>query len=291
MSVTLDQAHLLSSNTLQKGVVQTFARTSPVLELLPFMTISGNSYQYNVEKTLPRIDYREIGFGYEEGGGTVEQRSDSLVMLGGDVDVDVFVHKTLGNINNQRAIQTEMKSKAVAKQFTNTFFKGNTDAVTGDPLSFNGIDARLAQYAPENDVDAVGSALSVSMLHELLDLVAGGASVIFMTKKTRRALQALLEGSLHYIDEGRDTFGRKVELFGGVEIRVMELGYGVNDGELYAMRFGVEEAVSGLMNGGVMVSDLGQITEKPVYRTRIEFYCGLAVFNPKTAARIYGLTV
>ncbi|AXI31456.1 hypothetical protein CIB87_21320 [Priestia megaterium] len=290
MSLSLEQANLLSNSTLQKGVVQTFQRTSPVLELLPFMTIAGNSYQYNVEEALPRIDYREINKGYQEGGGTVRKESESLVMLGGDVDVDIFIDRTLGNINDQRAIQTEMKSKAVARQFTNTFFKGNTDVATGgDPLSFNGIDTRLVGSA--NSVDVAGSALSLAMLHELLDLIEGGADVIFMTKKTRRALQAILEGQTHYIDEGRDKFGRVVQMFGGVEIRVMENGYGVNDGELYAMRFGKEEAVSGLTNGGVMVTDLGQIKEKPVLRTRIEFYCGMAIFNPKTAARIYGLSV
>ncbi|WP_243549964.1 major capsid protein [Priestia megaterium] len=290
MSLSLEQAKLLSNSKLQKGVVQIFQRTSPVLELLPFMNIEGNSYQYNVEDSLPRIDYRDINKGYEEGGGTVRKESESLVMLGGDVDVDVFVDRTLGNINNQRAVQTEMKSKAVAKKFTNTFFKGNTDISTGgNALSFKGVDKRLEGSL--NNVDAVGSALSLTMLHELIDLIEGGADVIFMTKKTRRALQALLEGQTHYIEEGRDKFGRIVQVFGGVEIRVMENGYGVNDGELYAMRFGEEEAVSGLTNGGVMVTDLGQIKEKPVLRTRIEFYCGMAIFNPKTAARIYGLSV
>ena len=33
-----------------------------------------------------------------------------------------------------------------------------------------------------------------------------------------------------------------------------------------------------------MVTDLGEVSDKPVYRTRIEFYCGMASFGGKAAA-------
>jgi len=37
------------------------------------------------------------------------------------------------------------------------------------------------------------------------------------------------------------------------------------------------------------VRDLGEIDEKPVFRTRIEWYCGMAVFHPRAAARLKGV--
>ena len=37
------------------------------------------------------------------------------------------------------------------------------------------------------------------------------------------------------------------------------------------------------------LSDLGELQEKPAYRTRIEFYTGMAVFGGKAAARIRGV--
>ncbi|MDX2802383.1 hypothetical protein PV365_43445, partial [Streptomyces scabiei] len=61
---------------------------------------------------------------------------------------------------------------------------------------------------------------------------------------------------------------------------------------IYVVKYGQDEgdqAVTGLTNGGVMVDDLGQLQEKPAYRTRIEFYCGMAVFGGKAAARIRGV--
>jgi hypothetical protein len=50
-----------------------------------------------------------------------------------------------------------------------------------------------------------------------------------------------------------------------------------------------DQAVTGLTNGGVMVDDLGMLQSQPVYRTRIEFYCGLGVFGGKAAARLTGV--
>ncbi|MFH8619614.1 hypothetical protein ACH4E8_31700 [Streptomyces sp. NPDC017979] len=59
-------------------------------------------------------------------------------------------------------------------------------------------------------------------------------------------------------------------------------------GDIYAVRFGTSEAdaaVTGLTSGGIQATDLGRAHDKPVYRTRIEFYCGIAVFGGKGAAR------
>jgi hypothetical protein len=58
------------------------------------------------------------------------------------------------------------------------------------------------------------------------------------------------------------------------------------------VKFGNDEgdqAVTGLTNGGVQVTDLGELETKPAYRTRIEFYCGLATFGGRAAARLRGV--
>jgi len=47
MAVTLAQAATLSQNTLQRGVLETFVQSSPVLDRLPLMNIEGNAYAYN----------------------------------------------------------------------------------------------------------------------------------------------------------------------------------------------------------------------------------------------------
>lgn len=285
MALTLAQASLYTNDTLQAGVIETIARESAVLERLPFMEVAGNSYKYNLETALPTVAFRSVNNGYEANEGTIEQRVEGLVILGGDVDVDRFLVQTKGDINNIRAIQTQMKAKAVANTYTKTFFKGDASV---DDKSFDGLDVRLAGTEQEIVVDSAKLAEKnglINYLHELLDKVEGGADVLYMSKKVRRELQKALEGQQHYIQVGKDEFGRVIELFGDVEIRtVSELI--LPDGDIYAVKFGAMQHVAGLTNGGVNVRDLGELDTLPVFRTRIEFYCGMAMFNPKSAARL-----
>lgn len=296
MALTLLESAKYSTDVLQKGVIETFARTSPVLELLPFMEISGNSYKYNLEGVLPTVAFRGVGEGYSENSGTLTQASEGLVIVGGDVDVDRYIVQTRGNINDIRANQTSMKSKALAKSFTDKFFHGNT---ANDPLEFDGINVRLAGSAQELVMGVDGATITVDKLNELLDTVEGGADVLFMSKAMKREVQKILVASTHYLQNGTDEFGRVIEYFGDVQIRTLEdtilpmtedqgSAVGVT-GSIYALKFGAEEFVSGLRNGDVSVRDLGELDTLPVFRTRIEFYCGLAIFNPKAAARLKGI--
>ncbi|MCS0827390.1 phage major capsid protein [Cytobacillus firmus] len=293
MALSLLEASKLSTDVLQRGVIEQFARTSPVLEMLPFMEISGNSYKFNVEKALPTVAFRDVNQGYTENTGSLEQKSVGLVILGGDSDVDKFLVATRGNIQDIRAIHTNMKAKALAKEYTRTFFYGDSSV---NPLEFDGIATVTKGTEQELDAAVIEEAdgkISLRKLHALLDAVEGGADVLFMNKAMRREIQAVLEGQTHYIQTGKDAFGRPVEMFGDVQIRTVEdelLPFKSVDGvapatsEIYAVKFGAMEYVSGLRNGNVSVRDLGELDTLPVFRTRIEFYCGLAVFREKSIA-------
>jgi len=281
MALSLAQARLYSKDTLQAGVIETIAKESAVLEMLPFMEISGNSYKYNLETALPTVAFREVNSGYTANEGSIEQRTEGLVILGGDVDIDRYIVQVNGDVNSIRAIQTEMKAKAVANTFTKTFFKGDS---ANSSKEFDGLDVRVAGTEQAVVTENVGS-LAMNDLHVLLDAVEGGAEVLYMSKAMRREMQKLLVGQTHYIQVGKDEFGRMIEMFGDVQIRtVSDLILGNN--EIYAVKFGAMSHVAGLTNGGVNVRDLGELDTLPVLRTRIEFYCGLAVFNPKSVAKL-----
>jgi hypothetical protein len=299
MALTLQQAEMYSTDTLRKGVIEVFARNSAVFELLPFMEIAGNSYAYNIEEALPEIAFRGVNEGYVESAGVINQEAERLTILGGDVDVDKFLAQTRGNVNDLRAIQTEMKSKALALDWTKTFFKGDS-ATNGN--EFDGLEKRVTG----NQIVDAGGALTLTALDELIDAVEGEPDVLFMSKAMRRKLKAILQASQHYIESGEDSFGRPVTTYGGIPIRVIEtdragneiLGFSelapdgvtADTASIYAVKFGADQYVSGLRNGTVNVRDLGEIDSKPVYRTRIEFYSGLAVFHPRAVARLAGIT-
>jgi hypothetical protein len=309
MSLTLAQAAPLSTDDLQRGVVETFVQESPVLDRLPLLPIQGNAYAYNEEESLPGVAFRAVNAGYAESTGTVVQRTETLAILGGDADVDRFIVQTRGNLNDQRATQTRMKVKAASFLFQDTFING-TEPGTGDAAtnSFVGLKNRLTG---RQVMDATGIDLSVvseaeahdffDMLDEAIALVPG-ASAIYANRglisKVKSAGRRI--GGTEMVRE--DLTGKRVVQYQG--ITMLDLGQngagadiiakdeveGTSD--LYVVKFGQDETdggVTGLTNGGVMVDDLGMLDSKPVYRTRIEFYCGLATFGGRAAARVTGI--
>ena len=103
-----------------------------------------------------------------------------------------------------------------------------------------------------------------------------------------------------------DSLGRTVDVYNGIPIvdvgnkadgtqiipQTETQGTSTDAGSIYAVRFGTgapEQGVVGLTNGGIQVFDLGQLETKPVYRTRIEWFVGLALFGAAPAARLTGV--
>ncbi|MHC5291070.1 hypothetical protein CHCC14819_0437 [Bacillus licheniformis] len=287
MALTLVDAQVLSTDVLQAGVIETIVKESSVLSVLPFQEIEGNAYSYNVEKALPTVAFRAVNEAYTANEATFEQRSENLVILGGDVELDRFIIQTLSNVNDQVAVQIAEKAKAVANTFTKTFFKGNKAV---NPKEFDGLDIRIAGTSQEIDynsdkIEGEGNARKLDALNALLDAVRGGADALFMNKRTKRRVLAVLQNSDHYVENGTDAFGRPVQMYGGVPILTVENEI-LDDKDIYAVKFGAYTHVAGLTNGGVQVRRLGETSAKAVEVTRIEFFCGLAQFNPYSSARL-----
>jgi len=311
MAISLAEAAVLSEDDLQRGVIETFVWESYILDRLPLMPIEGNAYAYNEELTLPGAAFRAVNTGYTESTGTVNQLTETLSILGGDADVDTFIQQTRSNLNDQRAVQTKMKVKAAVATYQDAFINGDNGA---NAEEFDGLINRLtgAQVIATgtNGLPIVGADdsarhLFLDRVDELLSLVVGGADALYMNKAARTKM-ANSARRLGFWDRQRDEFGRTVELYN--DIPMLDLGVdlasadilpwtedeGTSTGvcsSIYAVHFSGDESeagVAGLENGGVQVRDLGEIDSDPVYRTRIEFFCGLALFG-KGAARLTGV--
>lgn len=316
MAVTLAQAATLSQNELQRGVIETFVQESAILDRLPLMDIEGNAYAYNTEATLPGVAFRSVNEAYTESTGTFNQATEKLVIMGGEADVDRFIVKTQGNLNDQRAVQTRAKVKAASYFFQDNFFNGD---VTVNPKGFDGLKKRLTG-AQVIDIGANGGpvlgngASDAQAWFDMLDaLVAsvqgldGTNGAIYANRnviaKTRSAGRRL--GGVDTFRE--DATGKRIMTWNGIPmldpgqnasgIDVLPFsetqGTSADASSVYAVKFGQDEsdqAVTGLTNADrIMVDDLGLLESQPVYRTRIEWYCGLAVFGGKAAARLRGV--
>lgn len=311
MAITLAQAATLSSDDLQRGVIEIFRQESPVLDRIPLLTIDGNAYAYNEEAALPGVEFRAVNAAYTESTGTFNQRTESLVILGGDADVDTFIQKTRSNLNDQRAAQTRMKVKANSFKWQDTFINGD---VAVDANAFEGLKKRLTGGqvidAATNGLGIVGTTDAdrhafFDKLDELIATVPGGVDALYANKSVIQKIKSSMRRLTIY-DQRRDDFGRVVAMYDGIDLvdignradgtPILPLtevqGTATNASSIYAVRYGEDEAdqaITGLTNGGVQVRDLGEIDAKPVFRTRIEFFCGLAVFGGKGAARLRGV--
>ncbi len=302
--LTLAEASKLIQNPLQKGVVSTFAMTSPVLERLPFMDVAGNAYSYNVESSLPSVAFRDYNESYTESTGVVQKSTETLRIFGGTGKVDRALVKAQGKLNDLRAVQDTMRAKAIAALFTKNFFKGDNSS---NSKAFDGLEARITgNQLLSAGTTAGGDALTLALLDELVDKVQGGPDVLFMNKFMRRKVNALMRAAGQATEVVSDAFGRQINAYAGIPIGVIENDESGNEildfdedcsgdtssttaagTSIYAVKFGVQEYVSGLQCGGVDVIDEGLVGVH--YTTSIEWLASFAIFNGKSVARLYGL--
>lgn len=298
--LTITEWAKLNPTPLTSGVVQIFAESNPVLALMPFTNIAGNSYRYNREEALPGIAFRDFNEGYTESTGVVNPHTEKLTIIGGDSDYDVAQIKMGVGTNDTRAVHDAMKAKALAREWLRTFFHGDTN---DNAKAFDGLNVRVAgdQVLPAG---TNGATLTFEMLDELCDAVSGGPSAIFLRKSLIRTYRAMLRAAGGTTPESVmiPNFGQPAMTHNGVPLLPVEedsLGNEIlpanevqgtaNDtSSLYAVRFG-PDALSGIQTGPVDVRDLGEIEAKPAYRTRIEWYSGIVIKHPRAVARLKGV--
>ena len=293
--ISLAQSARMTNDVLQAGVIEVLATESKLLQLLPFMNVQGSGYTYNIEKNLGNAQFRKVNGGYNYGAIETIPVTERIVILGDEAIVDTYQIAVESDINNLMAIEVALRTKAIAHKFEKCFIDGGKTAGSGVPSEsvaneFVGILTRYTETAPANipsnalplfqaqvitkTDDLIGD------LDTLLDMVAGGADCLIMNKKTRRQVTA--KGRA-FCDYRQGEFGTQFVQYGGVDIVDVD-GDLLADDVVIAAKFGAKEAVCGLQNGGVRVTALGEMESQPQLKTRIEWFVGLAVFNPKAVA-------
>jgi hypothetical protein len=327
MALTLAQASVLSPNDLQAGVLERFIQESPVLDRLPFMPIDGGAFSYNAELALPGVEFRAVNAAYSESTGTFVNATESLVILGGDADVDTFLQATRSGLSDQIEEQINLKVKAASYKFSDAFFNGDN---TVDVNSFDGIKKRTTGgqvvARATNGGNVVGAAgVDVQDFLDFLDTVLGLAKVsgqngaIYANDLVKaRIVSAARRANL--AEQELVTLGavdKRVETYRGTPIldpgnnlagaRILPQtetqGSSSLTSSIYAVRFGdseADQAVTGIANtnhegassieeGIIAVKRLGEQQAKPSHRVRIEAFLGVGVFGGSAVARGTGV--
>lgn len=301
MAVTLAQAAINEPDPVRRGALESAVQVSNVWDRLPFEGIEGNAYAYDKDKVLPGTAFRTVNEAYIESTGVVNQDTERLVILGGDADVDRFIQSTFSESTGVlMASQVRMKIESAQATFVDAMFNGDVDV---NPKGFDGLKKRLVG---EQVLDA-NAPLSDEAFLDDLDLLFGQVygelpDVVYAPSRVITRLKSLGRkvGGADYINQ--EITGKREFTWNGVPFvdpgehwsgrRILDFDPAGTD--LYAVKFANnfnDHGVMGITNGGLQAYFLGELDEKPAYRTRIDFYTGLVAQGGRAAARLRGVTL
>jgi len=293
MGLSLIEAKKHSRNPQELAVI-TELSAGPLLSTLPFREVQGSGLFWKRETELGDVGFRAFNDSYDESYAQVQQYSEALKLFGGDIRVDRAIVDLEGA--QARAFQVQAKVRAMRLAFEALFINGDSNSTAAE---FDGLSVRLpaADYATNSQVirnASSASALDLGALDEAIDAVdaQGGSKYLIMSKSARRHLSAVARAS-NQIDIVRSEFGGQQLVYGGLPVleidrdhkNVAILDSNTASQSIYVVSFG-NDHVTGIQNGGPQVRDLGEDTASPTLVTRVEWYCGLALINGRSAARL-----
>jgi hypothetical protein len=304
-SLSLLEAAKYGSTTLGRGVISTLIQESPILEMLPFTSISGNAIKVSVEDTLPAPAFRDVNETYTRSHGTDTERYFGCAILGGEVFIDNYIVRVQADQVSAKARQYSKFAKAMSRVFDKYFFDG-----TGTAKDFKGINALIDDgLGQSQSAGTNGAALTLDMLDESFDALRSQSApdALLMNRQMRRKINGLARSTysgISLIDVGTDVFGRQVNTYNGVPIRIVgddkdgnpilsqvqvQGNTSINT-SIYAIAFGTDENVYGILGlgGSFDVKDFGETEAAPGHLGRVEVYPGVVVSNSFSVCRLVG---
>lgn len=300
MALTLlEAAKLNDGDVFRNAIIELYAGSSDVLRVLPMLDIAGNALSYNREANLPGVGFRGVNEAFTSSTGVINPLVEPLVIAGGDLDVDNFIIRTMGE--GVRSQHEAMKVRALALQFTKKFIKGDQSS---DPREFDGLQGRItgAQKIAAGST-ANGTPLSAGKLDEAIDQTLNPTHLLMNRSMSRKFSAAARAGVLGDVVWDKDELGNRVQFYNDLPILTVDLdGDGVSimpyteaatsgtatATSIYVLSIG-DDGLTGIQNGLPDVRDLGELQTAPVWRTRVEWFTGLAIFNGRAATRLWSI--
>jgi hypothetical protein len=293
------------------GVHVEIIEEEPLLDHIMWKNLpAGNSsYEWFEEADLPTAAFRAVGGTFTADTGIIVPRLEPLSILGGEMELDVFIEDTQGSkLPSFIAQHVAMKMRATTQKWLLEFFEGDVGV---DPNGFDGLRVRASESSMDFDMSGTGStdraALTLAKLDEVFDAVHGSNSskILACNQFLRRKVSALVRaaGQAREMVERRN-FGEQVEAYAGVEIVVIQkehdqssiLDFDEDPGDggddaasMYVIKFGNEQDVFGILGAGgafELRSITGEKELNPRSLRRISTYVGTVTAHPRGFARL-----
>ena len=225
MAITLQEAKIGMADKVDQQVVDTFRRSSLLLDKLVFDNViapgTGGStltYGYIQLKSPSTAAVRTVGSEYTPGEAKREKKTTGAIIMGGAFQLDRVLQNTAGAAD-ELAFQAEQKIKATANCFHNLAING-----TVENGGFDGLKKLLSGTA--NEITSTVSLTTSAELDEnynafldemdsFLGAVDGTPSMLLMNRQMLVKLRSIARRAGYY-ERTRDDFGRTVETYAGI---------------------------------------------------------------------------
>ena len=318
----ITQYEYLDVDQLLAGVVEWMVNEDPLLNILPSKPITGNSYKYNVELTLPTASWSASGQPITSSSGEVSQRTTDIYTLIQNCLTDKGAIAQ-NSMQDPEQVDIQAGAKAMTHAFSQAAILGQTSLLSTS-LQFKGLLRILAEMesATTTDLDGLNNsqvvvaaadsgAVTMPLLDELIDKVKPGKpDLLLCSKRAHRKINALQRasgGGVIMVDY--KDFGLKMPSYNGIPIldsdyipdnfadgasSVLAIASydasvtrasGYDNTTIFALKLG-EQDVTGL-NSGQMTHERHEFSEGfNAVTNRFVWYCGLAVFKKHSIAAL-----
>lgn len=297
---------------VSKGWIQTVIAGVPMFEYSPMKRIDGRVWEQQHEDVLPNVQYRNVNETYTDSYAEKDSSWWGTSILGGQIKIDI-AELDSGVVDDDadfRAKQYGQHAKSASMRYSFEYFQG-------DGLNKGHKGLRVLINEGWGMVSNTGgdAALSFDQLDlALLNFENGDPTAMYANKEivlrfSHRARSGFTQFTL--VDQGIDDLGRPVKRYNGIPLRIIRRGRDATGANVQILPFtennlaptgGVtssiyivrhdDDAVTGLLGkrGKMNMRNLKESTEGPYEVGRIEFYPGVASFDPFGLVRYNRIT-
>lgn len=288
-----------------RPLVEMFAKSSDIMEALPFEGLSGPVYVGYRQAALPAsMGFRAINAASTSGAGTVTPFQEATYLIDHDIPVDRAIVDRGGP--RRRAWEEQNGMARLGELWVSNFLKGDN---TTDPTVFNGIQKRCEKYGRKIDNSggtSGGSALSLTQLDWAIQNTRKPTHIIVPWAMRYRFIAAARNTSLSgFVMQTFDDIGRPKISYAGLP---MLFGYEKDlhtpilpftetapgggsavTTSIYVVSFG-EGGLRGIQIKPIEIRDVGLLQDSITYNTHVSWDVGLVDEGLFCVTRLCGIT-
>lgn len=319
MAITLAEAKVGMADKVDQAVVDSFRRSSLLLDLLVFDNSiapgTGGStltYGYLQLKTPSTAARRTVNSEYVAGEAKKEKKTADCAILGGKFQLDRVIIGTAGAAD-ELAFQANQKIKATSNLFHWLVINGDSTPTTGNN-DFDGLSKLLTgtqnEFTSTVDISTENNILSNGqpLLDEIDALVAsldGQATALLMNRDMLTKIRGIARRAGYY-ERATNAFGNTVETFNGIPMINLEQFFNgtasvdvvptdatTGKTDIYAVRIGLDGFLGFSPEGNKLIHSYMPDLTLPgaVKDGEVELIAGVALKNTRAAGVLRGVKI